>query len=166
MPARRSAASSPNLSSQRTLAGRICRALRLAGAAAPHRGLRQQPHHGHQRGRRHDRLRPGRLRQRPVPQVQHALRGPHARRRLRHDARDARPALRAPHQGGGTARGGRTRRGERDDRPVARRAPHRRRPRPARRGDRDARRTRRHRPAADRRRQGAGPRCRAARPSI
>ncbi len=40
-------------------AGRDCSACR---AAATHRGLRQQPHPGHQRGRRHDRRRAGRFR--------------------------------------------------------------------------------------------------------
>ena len=46
-------------------------------------------------GRRHDRRRAGRLRQEPVPQVQHPLGGPHARRRLRHDARGAAAPLHA-----------------------------------------------------------------------
>ena len=36
------------------------RALRAADGAAPHRGVRQQPHPGHQRGRRHDRRRAAR----------------------------------------------------------------------------------------------------------
>ena len=45
--------------------------LRPRRPAAPHRGLRQLPHHGHQPGRRHDRRRAGRVRQEPVPQVQH-----------------------------------------------------------------------------------------------
>ena len=60
-----------------------CRAWRprsvCRSAPQPHRGLRQQPHPGHQRGRRHDRGRPGRLHQEPVPQVQHPAPRPHAR---------------------------------------------------------------------------------------
>ena len=40
-------------------ARRAGRMLRAAAAAAAHRGLRQQPHSGQQRGRRHDRRRPG-----------------------------------------------------------------------------------------------------------
>ena len=81
-------------SQQRLLAG-ARRDLRPAEAAAAHRGLRQLPHQGHQRGRRHDRRRAGRVSQEPVPQVQHPLRGPHAGRRFRHDARgDGRAASR------------------------------------------------------------------------
>ena len=44
------------------------------------RGLRQQPHPGQQRGRRHGRGRAGRVSQKPVPQVQHQV-GDLARRR-------------------------------------------------------------------------------------
>ena len=49
------------------------RALRARRGPAPRRGLRQQPHHGHQRCRRHDRRRPRRLREEPVPEIQHPL---------------------------------------------------------------------------------------------
>ena len=70
-------------------AGSAGRALRAAAGAAAHRGLRQQPHPGHQRGRRHDRRRAGGLPQEPVPQVQHPLGRARAGRRLRHDARGA-----------------------------------------------------------------------------
>ena len=70
-------------------AGGIARALRSRRHAAPHRGVRQQPHPGHQRGRRHDRGRRRRLHEKSLPQVQHQVGGSHARRRLRHDARGA-----------------------------------------------------------------------------
>ena len=76
-------------------AGRACRRFRFATAATPHRSLRQQPHPGLQSGRRHDRRRPGRLPQEPVPQVQHQIARPRARRRFRHDARGADAALQA-----------------------------------------------------------------------
>ena len=69
--------------------------LRPRRAAAAHRGLRQQPHPGHQRGRRDDRRRAGRAAQEPVPQVQHQVGRPHAGRRLRNDARGAAPPLQA-----------------------------------------------------------------------
>ena len=49
------------------------RDLRPAARAAPDRGLRQQPYPGLERGRRHDRRRPGRLREEPVSQVQYPL---------------------------------------------------------------------------------------------
>ena len=68
---------------------------RPAASAEADRGLRQQPHPGHQRGRRHDRRRAGRLHQEPVPQVQHQVGGPDARRRLRDDARGAGAPLQA-----------------------------------------------------------------------
>ena len=68
---------------------------RPAASAEADRGLRQQPHPGHQRGRRHDRGRAGRLHQKPVPQVQHQVRRPDAGRRLRDDARGAAAALQA-----------------------------------------------------------------------
>ena len=42
---------------------------------------------------------PGRLREGRIPQVQHQIGRPHARRRLRHDARSADPPLRPPGQG-------------------------------------------------------------------
>ena len=109
MRARRWAASSPMSSSQTGAARRARRALRPGRAAAADRGLRQQPHHGHQRRRRDDRRRAGGLRERPVPQVQHPLGGPHAGRRLRHDARGARPPLRAAAARGRTAREARAR---------------------------------------------------------
>ena len=47
--------------------------LRPGAAAAADRGLRQQPHPGHQCGRRHDRRRAGGPAQEPVPQVQHQV---------------------------------------------------------------------------------------------
>ena len=56
---------------------------------APRRGLRQLAHHGHQRDRRDDRRRAGRLREEPVPHLQHQERRADARRRLRDDARGA-----------------------------------------------------------------------------
>ena len=111
-------------------ARRARRALRPGRAAAADRGLRQQPHHGHQRRRRDDRRRAGGLREGPVPEVQHPLRGPYAGRRLRHDARGARPPLLAAPSRSGTARG--EQRGRRDARAVAGPRPHRRRARPAR----------------------------------
>ena len=79
------------------------RDLRLAAGAAAHRGLRQQPHPGLQRGRRHDRRRTGRLPQKRLPQVQHPLGRSHSRRRLRHDARSADAPLQAA-DGGSAAR--------------------------------------------------------------
>ena len=86
-------------------AGRGRRGLRPGGAARADRGLRQLPHHGDQRRRRHDRRRAGRLPEEPVPQVQHQEHGTDPRRRLRHDARGAAPPLRPPGQGGGGRRG-------------------------------------------------------------
>ena len=71
--ARRSAGDWPKASSQRRLLEGVAERFGLARVAAPHRGLRQQPHHGHQRGRRHDRRRPAGLRQDAVPQVQHQV---------------------------------------------------------------------------------------------
>ena len=82
---------------------------RLAARAEADRGLRQQPHPGHQRGRRHDRRRHRRVHQEPVPQVQYPLRGADAGRRLRDDARGAGAALQAAAQRG-AARASRTRR--------------------------------------------------------
>ena len=79
--------------------GRCCRSVRAGAHPAPHRGLRQLAYHGHQRGRRHDRGRAGRLREEPVPQVQHQDRRPHAGRRLRHDARGAHAPVQAPAEG-------------------------------------------------------------------
>jgi excinuclease ABC subunit C len=69
--------------------------LATAAGAEAHRGLRQQPHPGHQRRRRDDRGGAGWLHQEPVPQVQHQVRGTDARRRLRDDARGAGTALQA-----------------------------------------------------------------------
>ena len=60
-------------SSQERLLAPARRDLRLAARAAAHRGLRQQPHSGFERGRRHDRRRAGGLPQKGVPQVQHPL---------------------------------------------------------------------------------------------
>ena len=71
----------------------------LHARAAPHRGLRQFAHHGHQCRRRHGRRRARRLRQEPVPQVQHPLDRDHARRRFRHDARGHAAALLPADQG-------------------------------------------------------------------
>ena len=64
MPARRTAASLPRRASQTQASGRRCRDLQSRRAAAPHRGLRQLPYHGHQCRRRDDRGRAGRLRRR------------------------------------------------------------------------------------------------------
>ena len=78
---------------------------RTAAGAEAHRGLRQQPHPGHQRRRRDDRGGAGWLYQKPVPQVQHQVRGTDARRRLRDDARGAGTALQAaPEAAGGRRR--------------------------------------------------------------
>jgi hypothetical protein len=44
----------------------------------------------------------GRIREEPVPQVQHPLEGDHAGRRFRHDARGDAAAFLAPDQGGTT----------------------------------------------------------------
>ena len=81
---------------------------RTAAGAEAHRGLRQQPHPGHQRRRRDDRGGAGRVHQEPVPQVQHQVRGTDARRRLRDDARGAGTALQAAAE----AAGGRRRQGK------------------------------------------------------
>ena len=69
------------------------RDLRAAARAAPHRGLRQQPHRRHECGRRHGGGGAGRLPQEPVPQVQYPLDRAHARRRLRHVARGVAAAV-------------------------------------------------------------------------
>ena len=81
---------------QQKLLASLGQAFGLAEAAAPHRGLRQLAHHGHERGRRHDRRRRGRLHEEALPHLQHQLGGAHPGRRLRHDARGADAALRAP----------------------------------------------------------------------
>ena len=75
--------------SQQKLLASLGAGLRPDEGAAAGRGLRQLAHHGHQRGRRHDRRRRRRLHEAALPHLQHALGGPDARRRLRHDARDA-----------------------------------------------------------------------------
>ena len=54
---------------------------------------------GIERGRRHGRRRAGGFPEEPVPQVQHPLRRPHARRRLRDDARGAGAAVQAADDG-------------------------------------------------------------------
>ena len=82
------------------------RSFRARGAARARRGLRQQPRHGHERGRRDDRRRAGRLRQEPLSQVQHPRRRHRAGRRHRHDARGDAPPLRAAPEGGRAARRG------------------------------------------------------------
>ena len=67
--------------------------LRARETAAAHRRVRQLAHHGHERGRRHDRRRTCRAHEAALPDLQHQVRGARARRRLRHDARGAAPAL-------------------------------------------------------------------------
>ncbi len=81
-----------------------CHHAGAAAAAAADRGLRQQPYPGHQRGRRHDRGRTGRLHQEPVPKIQHQVRGPDARGRLRHDAGGAAATIQAAADLGGSRR--------------------------------------------------------------
>ena len=90
--------------------------LRPCPRAAPHRGLRQFAHHGHQRRRRDGGRRARGLRQEPVPQVQHPLDRHHAGRRFRHDARGHAAALLAADQGAREARSG----GRRDRGPTTR----------------------------------------------
>ena len=102
---------------------------RPAASAEADRGLRQQPHPGHQRGRRHDRGGARRLHQEPVPQVQHQVRRPDAGRRLRDDARGAAAALQAAADAAGGSR--RQGHGRRFLSAMARPRHHRRRPRPA-----------------------------------
>ena len=87
-------------SSQQKLLRSTRRDFRPAAPAAPHRGLRQQPHPGHQRGRRHDRRRAGRLSQKGLSQVQHPLDRAHPRRRFRHDARSFGAPLQAADERG------------------------------------------------------------------
>ncbi len=70
-------------SSQRKLLAALAECFGLAASAAPDRGLRQQPHPGHERGRRHDRRGAGGFPEEPVSQVQHPLGRSHAGRRLR-----------------------------------------------------------------------------------
>ena len=98
-------------SSQQALLKSLAELFGLPRAAAPDRGLRQQPHPGLECGRRHDRRRAGRLREEPVSQVQHPLRRSDAGRRFRHDARSAGAPLQAADQ-----RTSATRRGRRRDR--------------------------------------------------
>ena len=57
--------------SQQRLLAALGGDLRPAAAAAPHRGLRQQPHPGHEPGRRDDRRGAGGVPEEPVSQVQH-----------------------------------------------------------------------------------------------
>ncbi len=87
-------------SSQQKLLRSTRRNFRPAASAAPHRSLRQQPHPGHQRGRRHDRRRAGRLSQKGLSQVQHPLDRAHPRRRFRHDARSFAAPLQAADERG------------------------------------------------------------------
>ena len=89
--------------SQAKLLEALAAAFGLDEDAAPGRGLRQLAHHGDQRDRRDDRRRAGRLREEPVPHLQHQERGADAGRRLRDDARSADPPLRPARQGGGAA---------------------------------------------------------------
>ena len=110
-----------------------CGDLAAAAAAEADRGLRQQPYPGHQRSRRHDRRGAGRIRQKPVPQVQHQVGRPHPRRRLRHDARGAGAAL----QAAAVANGRRQGQSRRCGATMARPRHHRRGPRPAQRCARD-----------------------------
>ena len=77
------------------VAGSARRDFRAVTSAQAHRGVRQQPHPGLERGRRHDRRGTGRLPEEPVPQIQHPFCRPHARRRLRHDAGSADSPLQA-----------------------------------------------------------------------
>ena len=85
------------------------RRARFAARAAPDRGLRQQPHPGHQRGGRDGRRRRRRLHQEPVSQVQHQVVGPHPGRRLRHDARGPAAPLQALDERGSGTQGATTR---------------------------------------------------------
>ena len=82
-------------SSQERLLRQLAETFGLPRRAAAHRGLRQQPHSGFERGRRHDRRRAGGFPQKGVPQVQHPLGRSHSRRRFRHDARSAEPPVQA-----------------------------------------------------------------------
>ena len=86
------AASWPTRRARRSCWRRSRHAFGIDRTIAPRRGLRQFPHHGHQCGRRHDRGGAVGLPEDPLPHLQHE--GRHARRRFRHDARDAAPALR------------------------------------------------------------------------
>ncbi|MGY4598646.1 hypothetical protein ACVWXL_006392 [Bradyrhizobium sp. GM22.5] len=121
------------------------------------RGLRQQPHPGHQRSRRHDRRRPGRFCEKPVPQVQHQVGGPDARRRLRDDARGARTPFQALDQ---STRGQCGQSQGRRLPAMARSRDHRWRPRPAQRGPGHLCKSRPDPGGADVGGQGAGPGCR------
>ena len=79
------------------VAGRGRRDLRSRSDAGTDRGLRQQPHLRHERGRRHDRGRSGRVREERLPKIHHphdGLRRDRAGRRLRDDAGGLKPALR------------------------------------------------------------------------
>ena len=71
------------------------RGFRPASRARAHRGLRQLPHHGHQRRRRHDRRRARGFSKNQYRKFNIKASRHHPRRRLRHDARGAAAALRA-----------------------------------------------------------------------
>ena len=58
--------------SQQKLLVSLGQAFGLAEAAAARRGLRQLAHHGHERGRRHDRRRARGLHEAALPHLQHA----------------------------------------------------------------------------------------------
>ena len=81
----------------------IAQVFGLPSSARAHRGLRQQPHHGHQPIRRDDRRRPRRLHQGGVSEIRHP-RADHARRRLRDDARGSAAPLHPRAQGTGGGR--------------------------------------------------------------
>ncbi len=80
--------------SQEKLIAALGAAFGVETSDPPGRDLRQFPHHGDERDRRDGGRGAGRLRQEPVPHVQHQERRPHARRRLCDDARGADPPLR------------------------------------------------------------------------
>ena len=63
----------------------LAEAFGLEEPAGADRGLRQQPHHGDERGRRHDRGRPRRLPEEPVHKLQHQEHRDHPGRRLGDD---------------------------------------------------------------------------------
>ncbi len=84
-------------------AGRHGGTVRPAGAARADRGLRQQPHHGHEPVRRHDRGRARGVHEGGIPEVQHPRAGD-PRRRFRDDARGADAPLHPRAEGGGGGR--------------------------------------------------------------
>ena len=81
-------------------AARAGRHVRAARRAQAHRGLRQQPHHGHQRDRRDDRRRARGLPQEQLPQVQHQAAAITPGDDFGDDARGAGAALRPAREGG------------------------------------------------------------------